>query len=48
MIKEVMCTHVVSIGLLSFPLLLPTCSITGVVKEDGIVGYLKPRKKLDG
>lgn len=43
-----MCSHAVSIGLLSFPLLLPTCSITGVVREDGIVGYLKPTKKLDG
>ncbi len=48
MIKEVMCSHTVLIGLLSFPLPLSTCSITGVAKENRIVGYLKPTKKLDG
>lgn len=41
MIKEVMCSHTVSIGLLSFPLPLSSCSI----KENRIVGYLKLTKK---
>lgn len=46
MIKEVKHSQIVSIGLFSSCLPLPSCSITGVVKENGIVSYLKPAKNL--